>query len=414
MSRSSQSQEKPSRRRPKQLRSRQTVEAVLDAVVRILKREGIDAVTTNRIAEVAGVSIGSVYQYFPDKRAIYAALHDRHVEEIGRLIERTLVEEASASFESFVRALVNALVDAHGSDPDLHHALSQAPHSGEGARALETRLRGVFRLAITSRSKEKRTAADLDRILFVLPPMVESLAHGAATHRPARLSLTRRKRGSGASGAGVSAFLAGGGAHRVGGPTMFCVEGVAPFDEIGELLRELVVRPNFAHGGAEANELFRDGQDRLQHYGHRDVGVRQRIEQIRLVFKHISRCLELGANRDLARFEIVRDVVFVPQKIHRRARRHAERRAKRRGKKREPLGLRAGDGAHARNHPNACGSQCAFAAIVPRRDRGGMSVGKKFCAVHRCARPRARWRTNRGTCRCHSRALEHSRDREMF
>ena len=53
------------RRRPKQRRSRQTVEAVLDAVVRLLKRGGSKTITTNRIAEVAGVSIGSVYQYFP-------------------------------------------------------------------------------------------------------------------------------------------------------------------------------------------------------------------------------------------------------------------------------------------------------------------------------------------------------------
>jgi hypothetical protein len=52
------------RREPRQRRARVTVEAVLDAVVRILKREGFEALTTNRIAEVAGVSIGSVYQYF--------------------------------------------------------------------------------------------------------------------------------------------------------------------------------------------------------------------------------------------------------------------------------------------------------------------------------------------------------------
>jgi hypothetical protein len=58
------------RRRPKQRRAHQTVEAVLDAVARVLKREGVNAVTTNRIAEVAGVSIGSVYQYFPDKRSL--------------------------------------------------------------------------------------------------------------------------------------------------------------------------------------------------------------------------------------------------------------------------------------------------------------------------------------------------------
>jgi AcrR family transcriptional regulator len=56
---------RPARRIPQQPRARETVNAVLDAVARILRRDGIAAITTNRIAEVAGVSIGSVYQYFP-------------------------------------------------------------------------------------------------------------------------------------------------------------------------------------------------------------------------------------------------------------------------------------------------------------------------------------------------------------
>src|SRR5580700_3072204 len=107
------------RREPQQRRARETVEAVLDAVERVLKRRGLEGVTTNRIAEAAGVSIGSVYQYFPDKRAIFTALHDRHVETIARLIDRTLVEQAAAPLEDFVRALVEALVDAHAADPEL-------------------------------------------------------------------------------------------------------------------------------------------------------------------------------------------------------------------------------------------------------------------------------------------------------
>lgn len=79
----------PARRRPKQRRARETVEAILDAVTKILKREGSQALTTNRIADVAGVSIGSLYQYFPDKRAIFIALHRRHIEQMDRLVERT-------------------------------------------------------------------------------------------------------------------------------------------------------------------------------------------------------------------------------------------------------------------------------------------------------------------------------------
>jgi AcrR family transcriptional regulator len=182
------------RRQPKQRRSRQTVEAVLDAVVRVLKRDGVDGVTTNRIAEVAGVSVGSVYQYFPDKRAIFTALHDRHVEEISRLIDGKLVEHATSSLEEFVRALVEALVDAHASDPEFHQLMTTAvPHGADGARALDERLRSTFRLAISARSREGQTPRDLDRVLFVLPSMVEALSHGAAYRRPPRLSLGAAK-----------------------------------------------------------------------------------------------------------------------------------------------------------------------------------------------------------------------------
>src|SRR5580658_3884139 len=101
------------RREPKQRRAHQTVEAVLDAVSRVLKREGVKAVTTNRIAEVAGVSIGSVYQYFPDKRAIFVALHERHIQEIDRLVEAKLVENATSSLEKLIRAMIEAMIDAH-------------------------------------------------------------------------------------------------------------------------------------------------------------------------------------------------------------------------------------------------------------------------------------------------------------
>jgi AcrR family transcriptional regulator len=180
----------PLRRQPKQRRSRQTVEAVLDAVLRIMKREGVASLTTNRIAEVAGVSVGSVYQYFPDKRAIFAAMHDRHVAEISRLVESTLVDHASASLEDLMRALVEAMVDAHSSDPELHELLRTLPHGGDGSRAFEVRLRGACRLAISSRPHRGRTPRDLDRTLFVLPHMVNALAHGAAFRRPPGLSLT--------------------------------------------------------------------------------------------------------------------------------------------------------------------------------------------------------------------------------
>jgi AcrR family transcriptional regulator len=182
------------RRQPKQRRSQETVTAVLDAVVRILKREGVGAVTTNRIAAVAGVSIGSVYQYFPDKRAIFIALHERHAEQIGRLVESTLVQHAHASLTGIVRALIGAIADAHVPDPELYQLLStEVPHRAHGSRDLAGRLNGALRLAIASRSPQLRNSEPLEKVLFVVSHMIDALAHAAVLSRPPRLSLAVAK-----------------------------------------------------------------------------------------------------------------------------------------------------------------------------------------------------------------------------
>jgi AcrR family transcriptional regulator len=180
------------RRRPQQRRALETVEAILDAVVRILKRQGVAAVTTNRIAEVAGVSVGSVYQYFPDKRAIFLALHDRHVEHVGGLVERALVAHADAPLDQLLRALIDALVDAHTPDPELYALLdTEVPHRALGARSFHLRLRNALRLALSSRGLSRRR--ELERTVFVVTNMVEALTHGAALDRPANISLAVAK-----------------------------------------------------------------------------------------------------------------------------------------------------------------------------------------------------------------------------
>ncbi len=141
------------------------LDAVLDAVVRILKRGGIQAVTTNRVAQAAGVSIGSVYQYFPDKRAIFAALHERHIQEIDRLVETKLMEHSGSSLDTLMRAMIEAMIDAHVPDPELYELLStEVPHRAEGTRDFAVRLHGAFRLAIASRADELKTRRDLDTV----------------------------------------------------------------------------------------------------------------------------------------------------------------------------------------------------------------------------------------------------------
>jgi AcrR family transcriptional regulator len=184
----------PARRQPTQRRAHQTIDAILDAVIRVLKREGANAVTTNRIAEVAGVSIGSVYQYFPDKHAIFTALHQRHVEEIDRMIAGRLFEHAQSPLDTLMRAMVEGMVEAHTSDPELYQLLlSEIPHRTDGTKEFAVRLHGAFRLAIASRAHELKKNHNLDRMVFVITHMVEALAHGAVLRRPPGLSLAAAK-----------------------------------------------------------------------------------------------------------------------------------------------------------------------------------------------------------------------------
>ncbi|HLX38261.1 MAG TPA: TetR/AcrR family transcriptional regulator, partial [Candidatus Binataceae bacterium] len=114
-----------------QERSRATVDALLEATTRILLREGYDQASTNKIAEVAGVSIGSLYQYFPSKEALVAAVIDRHTQEISRVVRRALVKVAARPLEVAAREFVSIGIDAHRVNPKLHAVLAeQIPRVG--------------------------------------------------------------------------------------------------------------------------------------------------------------------------------------------------------------------------------------------------------------------------------------------
>ena len=91
------------RKRPQQERSRITVDAVLEAALQVLEADGYDALTTTRVAERAGVSVGTLYQYFPDKAAVVAGLVEAH---LGRE-----VESMRAAFAAAERAPLAAAVD---------------------------------------------------------------------------------------------------------------------------------------------------------------------------------------------------------------------------------------------------------------------------------------------------------------
>ena len=123
-SRSAKSSRKPVRQ-ARQARSRATVESVLGAVTRILSEGGWGALNTNRIAETAGVSVGSVYEYFPNKEAIVDLVLDRHFSQSEAMVEegaRHLGPDATTV--QIVQRVVAGFISLHSDDPRLHRVLS--------------------------------------------------------------------------------------------------------------------------------------------------------------------------------------------------------------------------------------------------------------------------------------------------
>lgn len=121
----------PPRRMPSQRRARDTVEDIVQATARVLLKEGFDACTTNRVAAVAGVSIGSVYQYFPNKEALVLAVMERHLGQMKDALAVRLSELASADLATAVREMVRAMLAVNRIQPRLHRVLlEQVPRIG--------------------------------------------------------------------------------------------------------------------------------------------------------------------------------------------------------------------------------------------------------------------------------------------
>ncbi len=182
------------RRRPVQKRAQITVEAMLDAAIKLLKRAGSTSLTTNRIAETAGVSIGSVYQYFPDKQAIYRALHDRHIAQVDSVMRRRLLECADATLEELIGSMIDGMIEAHEADPELSILLqSQVPHRSGNTVDFSIRNLTLFRDALAPHRKEFGRKIDLNLQTFVVIKMIDSLGHGIVLQRPSGSSLSRAR-----------------------------------------------------------------------------------------------------------------------------------------------------------------------------------------------------------------------------
>ena len=174
------------RKKPAQDRSRATVDVILDAAARILVRDGYEAFTTNRVAERAGVSVGSLYQYFPNKESLLGELMRRHVEELERGIAAITAEAAARPLGETVRALIEDNVRAHLVDPELHRVLSEeVPRLGplDWRSAYGERCTQRVRDALALRQSEL-VIRDLDLAVYLVTRTVETAIHDGVVHRP--------------------------------------------------------------------------------------------------------------------------------------------------------------------------------------------------------------------------------------
>ncbi|WP_319433918.1 TetR/AcrR family transcriptional regulator [Mycobacterium sp. RTGN5] len=118
------------RKQPKQRRAAETRQRILDAAAQVFAEYGYAAGTTNRIAERAEVSIGSLYQYFPNKDAVLRALMQAHADAGARLIAERTLTGLPANLDDALRVFVRATIDNHRDNPRLHRVLfEEAPRA---------------------------------------------------------------------------------------------------------------------------------------------------------------------------------------------------------------------------------------------------------------------------------------------
>jgi AcrR family transcriptional regulator len=169
-----------------QERSRATVAALIEATARILVSEGFDRASTNRVADLAGVSVGSLYQYFPNKEALVLAVIEQHHRDIMRVVGNALTEIVSLSLEEAVRRIVTAAIEAHRVDPELHRVLAeQIPHAGplDEVDSVKRGAEALFCAYLEGSATELRVR-DVRLAAFVCATSVEAVAHNAVLHHP--------------------------------------------------------------------------------------------------------------------------------------------------------------------------------------------------------------------------------------
>jgi AcrR family transcriptional regulator len=177
------------RKQPVQARSKTMVESILRATSRILVREGYAALTTNGVAEEAGASVGSLYQYFPSKESLVAALLERHIDETLGPLRRELSALSLLPVELAVPRFVDLMIVSHQIEPDLHSVfVQQLPRIGDFVKIdhCAVELQGLLRAYLEAHAAEI-TPEQHELTAFMLVHSVEAITRAAAASSPGLL-----------------------------------------------------------------------------------------------------------------------------------------------------------------------------------------------------------------------------------
>jgi len=169
------------RKRPRQARSRTTVDTILEATARVLVKRGFDGLTTNMVAEAAGVSIGSLYQYYPNKEALVAALIEKHVDQMTSAVLSELTRVAQLPMAEAVRCVIELMIRAHAVEPELHRVLTeQVPRVGRMAKLKEVdQLCHRMVAGLLTLRKAELAITDPEISAFGLVAAIEAITHHA-------------------------------------------------------------------------------------------------------------------------------------------------------------------------------------------------------------------------------------------
>lgn len=169
------------RKAPRQQRSRATVDIIVEAAARVLAQRGWARFTTNETASVAGVSVGSIYQYFPNKLALAEEIRKRHLDAVLAAISVADERDGASTLEQRVAKLIDGVVAAHNVDQRLHRVLlDEVPLAGR-SDTFEVEYQRRYQSIIPPASGEAGPARD-DVAGRVLSAAVEGVVHAAARY----------------------------------------------------------------------------------------------------------------------------------------------------------------------------------------------------------------------------------------